>query len=244
MFLKKIKYLTHSADFVWVTRQEFLRTNYTIFVWLSMAKLLLRIILIIAACSFCTLNAEEFYVGDTLRVGVRPEPDVTLPSLSVIKSGTALEVIEQKGPYSKVRTRSGIEGWVKSAYLTSTPPALAQLKEANSKISALETQLEELKKNKSVASQNAQQELKNTIEQLQQEKTQLAEKINAISENQPSTAEILSTDNGININIKHIDPSLIYALLAVIIVLLLVGFLIGVSWYRQVVTKRLGGLSI
>jgi len=191
------------------------------------------------------LLAETLFVGDTLRVGIRAEPNKNVPSISVIKTGDAVEILERKNSYAKVRTKSGIEGWVKSAYLSRKTPANNKLSSANKKIKTLEKKLQSLQASTGEKSNKAQQKLKLTIEQLETEKSAMQKKIDHLQTKPTSstTHEIESTAAN-SIELSTLNKDTIYIIIGGILTILLMGFLFGVSWYKQQVTKRLGGLSI
>jgi len=191
------------------------------------------------------LMAETLYVGDTLRVGIRPEPSKSVPSISIIKTGASVEILERKNSYAKVRTQNGVEGWVKSAYLTRKTPANKKLQAANKKIKTLEKELVSLQKSSGEKTSKAQQELQATIQQLQTEKSTMLKELNELK-TQPTAA---SSSNKIKnelagFDLANLNKDLMYIILGAIIAILVLGFMVGVSWYKQQVTKRLGGLSI
>ena len=192
------------------------------------------------------LFAETLYVGDTLRIGVRPEPSKNLPSISIIKTGASVEVLERNKSYAKVRTQSGVEGWVKSAYLTKNTPANNKLKIANNKIKTLEQKLTELKNSGDKTTSKAQADLQATIQQLQIEKNTMMKEIEALKINPVTNIE---TNNKMKqefagIDLAALNKDLLYIILGATFAVLILGFMVGVSWYKQQVTKRLGGLSI
>ena len=207
-----------------------------------MKKFALLIILLLPL----NLLAETLYVGDTLRVGIRPEPSKNMPSISIIKTGASVEILERSRSYAKVRTQSGVEGWVKSAYLTRKVPANNKLKTANKKIKTLERKLAKLQKSGDKTTNKVQQDLQMTINQLQSEKDVMLEEINTLKINPPAKADsnTHTTASFSEFNFKSLSNDLLYIILGGIFAILVLGFMFGVSWYKQQVTKRLGGLSI
>jgi len=219
-----------------------MNTNHTNGFDLMLRWISLTLLLVLSL----NVQAETLFVGDTLRVGIRPEPTKAVPSISVIKTGAAVEILERKNSYVKVRTKSGVEGWVKSAYLTSKTPAFNKLKIANHKIKDLENQLSDLKKRGGKDAAESQKKLNATIKELQVEKIDLLKKISALK-SQPATAaktESTQLRNPFVFNLNDLNTNFVYFVLGGIAALLVLGFLFGVSWYKQQVTKRLGGLSI
>lgn len=194
--------------------------------------------------SFTSLSAiaETYYVDDTLRVGVRAQAIKSLPSLTVIRSGDKVELLSKKNDYAKIRTSNGIEGWVKSAYLSKKMPAIAKLKKTEEEVKQLQTLIADLKASNNKKGNEENASLKEKISTLENENAALQEKlrnsssaisVNASSETQP-----------IAINIESFDKNYLYMFLGAIVVLISMGFLFGVSWHKKQVTKRLGGLSI
>jgi len=191
------------------------------------------------------LIAETLFVGDTLRVGIRPEPSKSVPSISIIKTGASVEILERKNSYAKVRTQNGVEGWVKSAYLTRKTPANKKLQAANKKIKALEKELITLQKSSGAKTSEAQRKLQATIKQLQTEKSTMLKELNELKTQPTTVSSSNDTKNKIaGFDLTNLNKDLMYIILGAIIAILVLGFMVGVSWYKQQVTKRLGGLSI
>ena len=207
-----------------------------------MKKLSLLIILLLPL----NLLAETLYVGDTLRVGIRPEPSKNMPSISIIKTGASVEILERSRSYAKVRTQSGVEGWVKSAYLTRKVPANNKLKTANKKIKTLEQKLAKLQKSGDKTTNKIQQDLQMTIKQLQSEKDTMLKEINELKINPVSKVDSnnSATQAFSEFDLTSLNKNLMYIILGGVFAILVLGFMVGVSWYKQQVTKRLGGLSI
>lgn len=175
-----------------------------------------------------TAVAETVYVDDTLRVGVRPEPDNSYSPISVVVSGMVLEVIERKGNYMRIRTPSGVEGWVSSSYVTKKKPAQIQVeeykeqeKELNERIQSLTARIEELSQSQNRLQQNNRN--------LERENSQLKDRMND------------------NIRLESLlsgGATPWWQNLIILVLLILGAFGGGVFWYRRHLAKKLGGLSI
>src|SRR3954463_1367981 len=90
-------------------------------------------------------QTETQYVIEQLVVSVTAEADGAGDRVDQIKSGDRVEVLERQGEQSRVRLSSGQEGWVRSSYLSTTPPLREQLKartEELEKLRADKTKLE------------------------------------------------------------------------------------------------------
>ena len=87
--------------------------------------------------------ADTVYVRDTLYVPVRGGQSSEHRILhSGVRSGTRLERLEENDDtkYSKVRMKSGLEGWMQTQYLVAEPIAEDQLDAANSQLASLKAQ--------------------------------------------------------------------------------------------------------
>ncbi len=104
-----------------------------------------------------TAMAETRYVSDRLEIQMRTGKGTQFRILRMLPSGTALEILEvdQENGYSRVRTPSGVEGWVLSRFLMRGRAARDQLADAEKKLARLELEnrkltgsLEDLQKTK------------------------------------------------------------------------------------------------
>lgn len=186
--------------------------------------------------------ADTYYVDDTLRVGIRADASNDGPSIAVVTTGTKLELLERQGAYSKVVSPAGVEGWVRSAYLSRQKPASLLLSEANSNIKSLEKEINKLRSQGSNASA-PDPTLQETIKQLETERDNLAAEMLRLKEEVEETTQQNDTPELIT-TIANMDATPIYIALGSLVFLLSLGFLFGVSWHKHQVTKRLGGLSL
>lgn len=200
-------------------------------------------------------TAETLYVDDTLRIGVRPEPDTHVASTTIVVSGTALEILEKKAGYSRVRTPSGQQGWVKSAYLTAQKASRPSADAAQQRIESLEKELAlaqgSVKAHINPPTATAtpvippagtdNDGLRRALMDLERDKARLMQQVRdaraSSATSPPITFRFL---NWIDSKTGDANPS--FVLLASIGVLLTGGFLIGITWHRRQVSRRLGGL--
>ena len=82
------------------------------------------------ACIASVARAETVYVIETLMVNVSTEPDGTGERVATIRSGDRVEKLERQGEQTKVHLSNGVEGWVKSSYLSSDPPLRQRLEDS------------------------------------------------------------------------------------------------------------------
>ncbi len=186
------------------------------------------ILLSISIYSYTTFSyAETVYVSDNLRVGVRPSPDSSIAPINVVTSGMHLTVIEHDDGYIKIRTETGITGWVKEVYMTKDIPVREKFDALTQKYEKLNNSILDLQQ--SIDSlNNVKTALISDLDQVRTEKSELELKLARILE------EKYVDDLGNNQN----------SLIIFGIILFVVAFLIGMFWYRFLVTRRLGGLRL
>lgn len=172
--------------------------------------------------------AETVYVDDSLRVGVRPEPDNSYSPTSVVVSGMILDVLERKGNYMLIRTPSGVEGWVSNSYVTKKKPAQVLLEELKVKEKSLQETISVLNARIESMSQN-EKLLRIKLSDLEQEYAEVKEQLNEDSR----IAGLLSGST---------TPWWIN--LVFLVLLSITTFSIGIVWYRRHLAKKLGGLSM
>lgn len=115
-----------------------------------------RTLLILLLALPFSAQAENRYVSDHLLITLRTGQGNEYQVLKSLPSGTKLELVEDNGEYSRVRTEDGVEGWVRNQYLIDAPIARDQLTVAQQKLEKLQEtrkqlqqQLKELKNDKS-----------------------------------------------------------------------------------------------
>ncbi|GHD45147.1 SH3 domain protein [Marinobacter persicus] len=98
---------------------------------------------------------------------------------NAMPSGTALEVLETSGEYTRVRTPQGREGWVRSQYLSNEPIAADlledtrnELENAQQRLSELNEQLEQVTEERNRL-ERQENNLSGRAEELQQELTRI-----------------------------------------------------------------------
>lgn len=182
--------------------------------------------LILSLSLITSVQAETIYINDELRVGVRPEPDNDSAPLTVVSTGDKLELIDTTSGYVKVRTREGVEGWIKSIYTTQEMPAVLQLQELTRNAGGVSRKLKELNEQVSIM-KNANHALTTELEQLKNEKEQMQIQLIGLKNGHPT---------------GHWTAWLYWIVGSLLFILL--SFLCGMYWYRHQAMKRLGGLRI
>ncbi len=103
--------------------------------------------LLIAFCLLfmaTTTFASTAYVSDTLVVTVRAQPDNKAAIVTTVQTGAPLEVLKNLDQYTKVRTKEGVEGYVRSQYITSSLPKAQQIKKLKTDNTQLQQKVDEL----------------------------------------------------------------------------------------------------
>lgn len=169
--------------------------------------------------------AETVYVSDSLRVGVRAEPDNTFAPIGVVKTGMKLEVLDRQQGYLKIKTVEGLTGWIKNIYIIENAPAIIKLQQLQKNHEALTTQ------NK---------ELQTTLSALEKTNSSLTEQVEELKEDR-SRLQLLQAKS---ISHQQEVRSTWYWWLIVLFVVIIAGFFSGMQWSRHQTMKRLGGLRL
>lgn len=185
---------------------------------------LFRSFIIVAMLCFVGLvQAKTVYINDQLRVGIRPEPNNDSAPLGVVVTGDELELLDNNSGYVMVRTKDGVEGWIKEIYTTTKVPAIVQLKALSQSSGGAGKKIQELTKQIGII-ESANEALNKELELAKDEKSKIRMQLFAIKGGQPST-------------------SWVYWLSALIL-FTVTSFVLGMFWYRNKAMKRLGGLRI
>lgn len=95
-------------------------------------------------------EGQKQYIGDRIKLAVRSEASNTSEFLGTVVSGDQVTVLESLGKesFARVKTASGLTGWIPARYLSDEPAAADALAlvrrerdEAKARIDALEQQL-------------------------------------------------------------------------------------------------------
>lgn len=131
------------------------------------------------------VNAETLYVTDKVLLGVHQEPKVESLLLNSIPSGTAVEVVERYGNFTKIKQADGIQGWVNSEYLIKDTPDIVKLRQLVTKHDQLGTEHERLSAKYNKASErlkSQRNELKKKERELQIQQDELANARSSIND--------------------------------------------------------------
>lgn len=193
---------------------------------MSFTKLFILISLLTAPL---LVVAEEVYINDTLRVGVRPSPSGSVAPVAVVTTGMKLQVIDRVEGYLKIRGEDDIEGWIKDIYVVNEAPSIIKLHSLKKKHAATMEELKRLKADLLVATE-ATQILSEQLEAQKADKSKL----------QMELARKMGLER-----LEETQHSLLWWIsLFIVPGLALAAFYGGIVWYRNQAMKRLGGLRV
>jgi SH3 domain protein len=113
-------------------------------------RISMKRLMIIGLSLFCLTSecwAETAYISQILSITMRSGPGTGYETVSTIKTGEKVEVIQQGNGWTHVQSQDGKEGWVSARYLTTEAPAdqsLADLKAKYQDFAALESENQRL----------------------------------------------------------------------------------------------------
>lgn len=156
-----------------------------------------------------TLMAETQFVSDDLVITLRTGQGNQYEIIKTLSSGTKLEILEQTDTgYTKVKTDSGLEGWVRTQYLTKEPIARVQLESAQKKIESLSEKLsaaqEELKSLRKEKSQ-----LDSTYSKLRSEHESTAKEFETLSEVAARPKQLATENKELRLQYEKINDELV-----------------------------------
>lgn len=94
--------------------------------------------------SLC-LQAKAMYVRDWIVITVRSAPYETAKSVAAASTNDVVEVLEDGEVWTRIRTKTGKEGWVLSRYLTPDPPRNLPVRQLEEKIKVLQDENRKLR---------------------------------------------------------------------------------------------------
>ncbi len=170
-------------------------------------------------------DPDTVYISDTLRVGVRSEPDSRAIPIGVVMTGMKLEVLDRQDNFIRIRTEKGLTGWIKDIYALEKPPAVIQLKQLRASQAMVTSGMEELQQTVKVL-EETNTSLNEQLEQLKDERSELQLRLARYTNSQKQNSE-----------------RWIWWLIG-LCVMAVAAFTGGIIWHRRQVGQRLGGLRL
>lgn len=141
---------------------------------------------------FCaSANAKTVYVTDDIKFTLRSTESNRSKILKMLPSGTPLTVIEinEASGYSKVRTNSGVEGYILTRHTSPKPISRWYLERANKKVEELQQENDRLKEElRQIKGDNT--ETLNTNQTLAQERDQLSQELNELKQTAANAVQL------------------------------------------------------
>jgi SH3 domain protein len=175
--------------------------------------------------------AETAYIAQILSISVRSGQGAGYEIVSSINTGTQVEVLSQGNGWTRIRTDTGVEGWIPARYLTQKPPERLSPEELTN-LEAVQAENSQLKSTIAEKEQKI-NELQESYETLKadssgfisvrkklEEAHEAMAKLNMNSENLKKTIEAMEKD-------RLLKGALIGA------GILLAGILIGLNFKKQ-----------
>jgi SH3 domain protein len=120
------------------------------------------------SASVNSVLAETRYVSDRLIISVRDGQSQNAAVLGYIETGAPVDILEEKEDVLKIRTKDGIEGWVRAKYIVPEKPKAMIIEHLKNEIAALNKTIEALKNNQDSTS-NRLSESKKTYQEMIEE---------------------------------------------------------------------------
>jgi len=92
--------------------------------------------------------ADTRYVSDRLIISVRDGQGKDDAVLGYIKTGTSVDVLEEKKGYLRIKSENGLEGWVQVQYIISERPNSLLVEDLKSEINGLNKKIERFESNR------------------------------------------------------------------------------------------------
>lgn len=88
--------------------------------------------------------ADVGYVSDQLILMLRDKPSNNATTLGSLRTGDKLEVLEDLKEFLHIRTEEGIEGYIRSQYISDELPKAEVIKQLKTEIATLQEQIDQL----------------------------------------------------------------------------------------------------
>ena len=158
----------------------------------------LFIFAIILTASIKSVFADTRYVSDELIISVRDGQNQDDTVLGHIRTGAAVDVLEEKERYLRIKTEDGLEGWVQAQYIISEKPNARIIEDLKNKINeqaSLSEKLLATKKINEIRIRELEQEVNINQENTAKAKNELIElnkKYKKLLSNSENTDELIT----------------------------------------------------
>jgi len=179
--------------------------------------------------------AATAYVSDELVLGVYAEENNQGQRLATLHSGTSVETLAQSGDFTQVRLSDGTTGWVKTAFLTPTEPAVVRVKHLE----------EELDRIRATTPALAEAAARSEVERLKQELAARQSELDAARSGGTSQAAAALPAPGPLADIQAPAATLWQLIAGIALVIgLACGFWLGYATLARRVKNKFGGIKV
>lgn len=179
--------------------------------------------------------AATAYVSDELVLGVYAEQNNQGQRLATLHSGTSVETLAQNGDFTQVRLADGTTGWVKTAFLTATEPAVVRVKRLE----------EELDRTRATTPALAEAAARREVERLKQELAAKQGELAAARSGAASPAAPPQPASGQLAAIQAPAETLWQAIAGIALLIgLACGFWLGYATLARRVRHKFGGIKV
>ena len=179
--------------------------------------------------------AATAYVSDELVLGVYAEENNQGQRLATLHSGTSVETLAQSGDFTQVRLSDGTTGWVKTAFLTPSEPAVVRVKHLE----------EELDRIRATTPALAEAAARSEVERLKQELAARQSELEAARSGGTSQAAAALPAPGPLAAIQTPAGTLWQLIAGVALVIgLACGFWLGYATLARRVKNKFGGIKV
>ena len=179
--------------------------------------------------------AATAYVSDELVLGVYAEENNQGQRLATLHSGTSVETLAQSGDFTQVRLSDGTTGWVKTAFLTPSEPAVVRVKHLE----------EELDRIRATTPALAEAAARSEVERLKQELAARQSELEAARSGGTSQAAAALPAPG-PLDAIQAPAATLWQLIAgiALVIGLACGFWLGYATLARRVKNKFGGIKV
>ena len=194
---------------------------------------------------------EVMYVTDKLRLSLYKSPDSNSGIMKLLISGDELDILEKSGPYSRVRTSENLIGWVKNGFLVSTKTSNLLLEQELQKNRDLQQRIERFSDTEALirdyedSISRMQADLDGLQQQLEQSQASNQQLNDDKQQLENRLQELLNPGHGMDL--RELGERALrywYIIAAMVLILILIGFLVGKLIVESQVRRRFQGVKV
>lgn len=146
------------------------------------------------------VRASQLYVTDEFQITMRTGPSLQNKVISMLNSGTPLEVLDESSDWFQIRTSDGKEGWVLKQYTIQRIPRAAMVQQLEKRVNELQDRAKSNEQKAAVLDQEN-TKLQSRLQEVQQELEELHQKYQTLQQDSGNIEgikmELLRTSNAL-----------------------------------------------